>query len=225
MKTTVTKALALSSIASVGLFSAVSADASAFQPAQEFFNPNPVSSTIADGTWSATGISSNPSPLTGPVADWTVALNAYNNNLSAIFTVSRGSDPFSPSPNSFTTSYSLTNLTAPIRAASVALDLVGLNGSKSGTIAKEIYADANFTNLLGIASVTVTGGNATFVDAFFDARNTIYVKDIVQTEGGNLSSYTNSYTVPEPLTLFGAATAVSLGGAFKRRLKNKNRQG
>jgi hypothetical protein len=225
MKQTLTKALAISSIASLGLFSATNAQAGSFTPAQDFFNPNPLPSTIASGTWSATGIESTPNPLV-EVDDWTVTLTAYPNNLAAVLTVSRAATSFAPSPNAFTTAYSLSNVKAPINAASVALDLVGFNSIKSGSIIKEIYADAAFTTLLGTASATVTGGTATFVDATFAPQDTVYVKDIINTSGGDLSSYTNSYSsVPEPLTMLGAAAAVGFGSAFKcNAAKKQNKQ-
>ncbi|MFN9176443.1 MAG: PEP-CTERM sorting domain-containing protein [Synechocystis sp.] len=224
MKQTLTKALAISSIASLGLFAATNAQAGSFTPAQQFFNP-PGATTITDGTWSATGQGSTPNPLVG-VNDWTVTLTAYPNNLAAVLTVSRAATAFAPSPNAFTTAYFLTNVKAPINAASVALDLVGFNSIKSGSIIKEIYADAAFTTLLGTASATVTGGTATFVDATFAPQDTVYVKDIINTSGGDLSSYTNSYSsVPEPLTMLGAAAAVGFGSAFKcNAAKKQNKQ-
>jgi len=222
MQHTLTKVLAISSIASLGLFSATSAQASAFQPAQKFFNPDPLPSTIADGTWSATGIKSIPNPLLSPVDNWTVALDAYPNNEAAVFTVSRAANPFASSPNSFTTAYSITNVKLPIFGAAVAFDLVGFNSDKNGSIFKEIYADADFTTLLGTASATIMNGNATFVDAFFAPQTTVYIKDIISTSGGDLSSYTNLYTaVPEPLTMLGAAAAVGFGGIFKRNAAKK----
>ena len=220
MKNALTKALAISSVAGLGLFGATNAQAASIAPAQNFFNP-PGVNTITDGTWSATGQGSTPNPLVG-INDWTVTLTAHPGNLAALFTVSRAATPFAPSPNLFTTTYSITNAKAPIDGAAVALDLVGFNNVKEGSIIKEIYADAEFTVLLGTASAIVTGGTDTTIDAFFSPRSTIYVKDIIRTSGGDLSSYTNSYaSVPEPLTMLGAAAAVAFGSAFKRSSAKK----
>ncbi|MFM1843478.1 MAG: hypothetical protein RLZZ490_2221 [Cyanobacteriota bacterium] len=220
MKSTLTKALAISSVVGLGLLGTTNAQATSITPAQNFFNPAGAN-TISDGTWSATGQGSTPNPLVG-VNDWTVTLTAYSNNDAAVFTVSRAATPFAPSPNSFTTLYSITNDKNPIYAAAVALDLVGFNSIKNGSIIKEVYADAEFTTLLGTASAIISGGTETTVDAFFAPQDTIYIKDIIQTSGGDLSSYTNSYaSVPEPLTMLGAAAAVAFGGAFKRNSAKK----
>ncbi|MEB3161199.1 MAG: PEP-CTERM sorting domain-containing protein [Synechocystis sp.] len=220
MKNALTKALAISSIAGLGLLTTTNAQATSITPAQNFFNPAGAN-TIADGTWSATGEGSTPNPLVG-INDWTATLTPYPDNMAALFTVSRAATPFAPSPNSFITTYSITNAKAPIDSATVALDLVGFNNVKNGSIVKEIYADAEFTVLLGTASTIVAGGTETTIDAFFAPQETIYVKDIIRTSGGDLSSYTNSFaSVPEPLTMLGAAAAVTFGTAFKRNAAKK----
>ncbi|MFN5515859.1 MAG: PEP-CTERM sorting domain-containing protein [Cyanobacteriota bacterium] len=193
-------------------------------PAGDFFG---TPTTVTDDDWSATGIGSTPDPLILPLSDWTGDLFAVDAS-QAIFTVSRGLssivDNTYNGDGSFELRYSVTS-TNPIKgitSASLALDLVGLNPDLSATGIKEIYSDAAFTNLLGTSAVTILGGIEDSTDAIFAPTTTIWVKDIIDIDGGSLSSVTNSFeAVPEPMTLLGVSAAAAFGAAFKRRQAKK----
>ncbi|CCQ62703.1 PEP-CTERM sorting domain-containing protein, partial [Crocosphaera watsonii] len=44
------------------------------------------------------------------------------------------------------------------------------------------------------------------------------------TDSGSAYLFTTGQTVPEPLTILGAGTAVAFGASFKRKLAKKNKK-
>lgn len=206
---------------------AIAAPQAQAEPAGDFFG---TPTTVTDDNWAATGFTSIPDPLILPLSDWTADLFTVG-SAQSILTVSRGLsaivDNTYNGDGSFELWYSVTSANVPgnsggITSASLALDLVGLNPDLSATGIKEIYSDAGFTNLLGSSTVTILGGVEDSTDAFFSPTTTIWVKDIIDINGGSLSSVTNSFeAIPEPMTMLGASAAVAIGAAFKRRQAKK----
>jgi hypothetical protein len=217
MQTLLSKSFVASvAVAGLGLLAAPQAQAASFADAGDFFLPGgPI--TIEDGLWKASGENSAPLGLFAPLNDWTVSIISPTASTVDL-TVSRGIAGVVLPPATFQTWYQLESVN-PIVQAFASWDLNGAGAT--GTLTKEIYSDAFFTNLVGTATVTTVNGNTISTGATFAGLNTLYIKDIINTQSGNLSSYTNSYAVPEPLTMLGASAAIAFGAAFKRRNANK----
>jgi len=175
--------------------------------------------SVTSNGWTATGIGA--SPFSEPYRSWDVNLDALGD--SVLLTVSRGNQNTVDAPASILLRYSLTG-PALLESAVASLDFS--SADRAGSITKQIFSDAGFTNLIGTASVTVIPpDDTTTVNANFQGLNTLYIQDSINTTAGSLSSYTNGYQkeVPEPITMLGAGAAIAFGASFKHR-KNKNLQ-
>lgn len=172
--------------------------------------------TITSGDSSATGLGLGFNPSS--IAQYTVDIEKASANLTN-FTLGRGGRPsIRPGQTPVTIRYSLTTAKAVKRAsfnADTTGNVVGLTGSKS------IYADPAFSVLLGAIDV-----NTLSLESIGNVNNltTLYIVDTLSFTGAataRFNGYSNSFVVPEPMTMLGASAAVAFGAAFKRRQAKK----
>lgn len=109
---------------------------------------------------------------------------------------------------SYDLSYTVTS-TVPINS-------ISLNQSASSTITvKNVSTTPGGANIPGFP---IIGVDSTIAGSVVPNLTTAYVTDsITVTSNGFVSSVTNTFAVPEPLTILGAMTAAAFGVGFKRK--------
>ena len=101
------------------------------------------------------------------------------------------------------------SLTTSILGLSLGLGLVGSHSVSAFDFDKKLLAsDGAADDQFGL-SVSLSGNRA-LVGSFLDDDN--------GTDSGSAYLFTTGQTVPEPLTILGAGTAVAFGTSFKRKL-------
>lgn len=160
---------------------------------------------------------------TGTAGAYTFTLDNFNPNASpfsdyevALSTTATGVQFALNSPGGSTLltsgTYSINYfVTGPI-------GIIGLNQNAfNATSQKFVSATKGGPQLVGFP-LTTTGN---FVSGFVSPNlNSVYVQDLITiAPGGDLTSISNRFAVPEPLTILGAVTAMGLGASFKRKLQ------
>ena len=223
MQTLLTKALATSvAVAGLGLLAAPQAKALSFDQATlpAFFGGGTLSTT----GFTATGFSSTiPAVVSGPFSNVTLQQGS-DAIVSLVVNLSPAAQaPLITLPTTFSYSYTLNSLTQAFTLASA-----NLNPSQASTtvalLTKEIYDfnPANGGTLLATATFDQNGTIGTSNPVVFSSGLTsLFIVDTLQLTAGGVASLTNTYQVPEPLTMLGASAAIAFGAAFKRRNANK----
>jgi hypothetical protein len=209
MQSLLNKALFASvTLAGFGLMAAPQAQAATFDTLT--FDAFFAGGTLTTNNFSATGVSST---VSRP------ASNVFLEEFSSVSAALAASTAPTLEIGTWTMAYNFTSLNGTGIATSSFI--ASPAGTTNATLEKYIYTDSTKSTLLGIASTTQNNQTSDTTPLIFGPLTNFYVEDVVTISNGGIAGISNSYDVPEPLTMLGASAAIALGAAFKRRQANK----